>query len=39
MRVKDETIVTEVDDDMKGEHQVDEFASYFNRDTTPKILN
>jgi len=30
MRVKDETIITEIDDDIKGEHEVDEFAKYFN---------
>ena len=29
MRVKDETIITEVDDEIKGEQEIDEFASYF----------
>ena len=29
MRVKDETIITELDDDLKGEQDIDEFASYF----------
>jgi hypothetical protein len=30
MRVKDETILKEIDEDTKGEHSIDEFASYFN---------
>jgi ribosome production factor 1 len=38
MRVKDETIITEIDDDIKGEHEVDEFAKYFNKETKPRIL-
>lgn len=38
MRVKDETIITEIDDDIKGEHEVDEFSKYFNSEATPKIL-
>lgn len=38
MRVKDETIITEMDEDIKGEQSVDEFAKYFNKETTPKIL-
>ena len=38
MRVKDETIITELDDDIKGEFNVDEFASYFNKEAIPKIL-
>ena len=39
MRVKDETIITDADDEeIKGEHSIDEFASYFNNETTPKIL-
>ncbi len=38
LRVKDETIITEVDEDMLGEHEVDEFASYFNKKNVPKIL-
>ena len=37
-RVKDETIITEIDEDLKGEHAIDEFASYFNQETTPRIL-
>ena len=39
MRVKDETIITDADDEeIKGEHNIDEFASYFNNETTPRIL-
>lgn len=38
MRVKDETIITEMDDDIQGEQNVDEFSKYFNNETTPKIL-
>jgi ribosome production factor 1 len=38
MRVKDETIITEVDDEIKGEQSIDEFSKYFNRETTPRIL-
>jgi len=38
MRVKDETIITEIDDDIAGEHEVDEFNKYFNNLTKPKIL-
>ena len=39
MRVKDETIVTDADDEeIKGEQSIDEFASYFNNETTPRIL-
>lgn len=38
MRVKDETMITELDEDIKGEQNVDEFASYFNRDTKPRIV-
>lgn len=38
MRVKDETIITELDEDIQGEHNIDEFASYFDKETTPKIL-
>jgi len=39
MRVKDETIITDADDEeIKGEHSIDEFASYFKSETTPRIL-
>ena len=39
MRVPDETMVTEPDDeDLRGEQAIDEFDKYFNRETTPKIL-
>lgn len=39
MRVKDETIITDADDEeIKGEQSIDEFASYFKNETTPKIL-
>lgn len=39
MRVADETMMEEHDDeDIVGEQNIDEFASYFNRDTAPKIL-
>ena len=39
MRVKDETIITDADDEeIKGEHNIDEFSSYFNNETTPRIL-
>ena len=38
MRVKDETLITEIDDELKGEQSIDEFASYFKQDTTPRIL-
>ena len=39
MRVKDETIITDADDEeIKGEQNIDEFSSYFNRETTPRIL-
>lgn len=38
MRVKDETIITELDDEIRGEQSIDEFAKYFNRETTPRIL-
>ena len=39
MRVKDETMMDDVDDeDIVGEQNIDEFAKYFNRETTPKIL-
>lgn len=39
MRVADETLMGDVDDeDIAGEQNIDEFAKYFNRETTPKIL-
>ena len=39
MRVADETIITDPnDEDIVGENNIDEFAKYFNRETTPKIL-
>lgn len=38
MRVADETLIEEVDDDIKGEQEIDEFSSYFKNMTTPKIL-
>ena len=39
MRVKDETIITDADDEeILGEQSIDEFASYFKNETTPKIL-
>ena len=39
MRVKDETIITDADDEeIKGEQNIDEFASYFKNEATPRIL-
>ena len=39
MRVKDETIITDADDEeIKGEQDIDEFSQYFNNETTPKIF-
>lgn len=39
MRLKDETIVSDPEDEEnKGEQDIDEFASYFNLETTPKII-
>lgn len=39
MRVKDETIITDAEDEeIKGEQNIDEFASYFKGDTTPRLL-
>ena len=39
MRVKDETIITDADDEeIKGEQEIDEFAQYFKNETTPRIL-
>ena len=40
MRVKDETIITEINNELKGEQSIDEFefASYLKQDTTRRIL-
>ena len=40
MRVKDETIITEINNELKGEQSIDEFefASYIKQDTTRRIL-
>ena len=39
MRVKDETIITDADDEeIKGEQDIDEFSQYFKNQTTPRIL-
>jgi ribosome production factor 1 len=39
MRVPDETMMEDHDDeDIQGELSIDEFAKYFDRETTPKIL-
>ena len=39
MRVKDETIITDAEDDeIKGEQNIDEFSKYFEGVTTPRIL-
>ena len=39
MRVKDETIITDAnDEEIKGEQDIDEFAQYFKGETTPRIL-
>ena len=39
MRVPDDTMITDAnDEELLGEQVIDEFASYFNRETTPKIL-
>jgi hypothetical protein len=39
MRVPDETMMEDNnDEDIIGEQNIDEFDSYFNRETTPKIL-
>jgi ribosome production factor 1 len=38
MRVKDETMITEIDEDLRGEHSIDEFSSYFKGDAEPRIL-
>jgi ribosome production factor 1 len=39
MRVKDETLMDDKEDeDIVGEQSIDEFAKYFNRETTPKIV-
>mmetsp|Transcript_2867 Transcript_2867/g.2475 ORF Transcript_2867/g.2475 Transcript_2867/m.2475 type:complete len:245 (-) Transcript_2867:212-946(-) len=34
----DETVVAEEDEEIKNEEEQDEFAEYFNEETTPKIL-
>ena len=39
MRKTDETLVKDADDDeILGEQNIDEFSSYFNNETTPRIL-
>ena len=39
MRVKDETIITDAaDEELLGEQSIDEFASYFKNETTPRIV-
>ncbi len=38
MRVADETLITGVDEEIKGEQSMDEFSAYFNNKTKPKIL-
>ena len=39
MRVKDETIITDAEDDeIKGKQNIDEFSKYFEGVTTPRIL-
>ena len=39
MRVADETLIDNNDDEeIKGEQEIDEFSSYFQNLTTPKIL-
>ena len=39
MRVADDTLIDNAEDeDIKGEQEIDEFASYFKNMTTPKIL-
>lgn len=39
MRVADETLADDPNDsDIAGEAKIDEFDTYFNRDTTPKIM-
>ena len=39
MRVADETLIEDaLDEDIKGEQEIDEFSSYFKNLTTPKIL-
>merc|ERR1719287_414007 len=39
MRVKDETIITDADDEeIKGAMSIDEFSEYFKGITTPRIL-
>lgn len=39
MRVADETLIDDPnDEDIVGETKIDEFDTYFNRESTPKIL-
>ena len=38
MRVKDETIVDPEDEEVLQDEMTDEFASYFRREGTPKVL-
>jgi len=38
MRVYDETMVAPDDDEIELDEKTDEMASYFNRETTPKVL-
>lgn len=39
MRVADETLMDDPNDsDIAGETKIDEFDTYFNRETTPRIL-
>lgn len=38
MRIPDETMVSPQDEEVAKDEETDEFASYFNRDTTPKVL-
>ena len=38
MRVFDETFITEKDDEIEKDDEVDEFADYFKDKTTPKIM-
>lgn len=39
MRVKDETVITDPEDEeVVGEQNIDEFSTYFNLETRPKII-
>ncbi len=38
MRIKDETVITEIDEDIQGEHNIDEFSKYFDKELSPRIL-